>query len=174
MALRRVLGLPSRCCYPSSRYQRGGTNITISRRDFLNGTAIAIGAGLAPIHPGVAQQLADDPRDQARLARLRLLEKPFKAYEDDIRDQRQRILGPAGFDHVQDIEAITVNRWSHGYCSTYDPLIDGGEDEHDKRVDIGRARKQRISIGLSDSGRDAYAHVAIDEAYRAVSEQIAL
>ncbi len=32
-------------------------------------------------------------RDQARLARIRLLEKPFSAFESEIRDQLQRMLG---------------------------------------------------------------------------------
>lgn len=113
-------------------------------------------------------------RDQSRLARSRLLEKPFSAFETEVRDQLQRMLGPGGFNHETDIAGITVNRWSHGYSSAYDPLIDGEEEEHEKRVEAGRQPKGRIAMGLSDTGWDAYAHVAIDEAYRAVAEALTL
>ena len=43
----------------------------------------------------------------------------FEDFERGIRDLLQRALGPAGFDAARDIEAITINRWSHGYTLEY-------------------------------------------------------
>lgn len=109
-------------------------------------------------------------RDQARAARLRLLEKPFSAYESEIRDQLQRMLSAGGFDENGDIAGITVNRWSHGYSSSYDTLIDGEEADFKKRAQVARAPKGNIALGSSDTGWDAYAHVAIREAHRAIQD----
>lgn len=86
-----------------------------------------------------------------------------------IRDQLQEMFGAVGFDHQRDIAGITVNRWAHGYayyaCSLFDDM--------DKIPDIiSRARKPvgRITIANSDSDWSAYAHAAIDQAWRAVNE----
>jgi len=75
-----------------------------------------------------------------------------------------------GFDAERDIEAITVNRWSHGYTYDYldlfDPEWESGQAPHE----LGRAPIGRISIANSDSEAQAYLHAAIDAAYRAVGE----
>ena len=34
---------------------------------------------------------------------------------------KSRALSPGGFDPARDIEAITVNRWPHGYAYGQDP-----------------------------------------------------
>ena len=39
--------------------------------------------------------------------------------ERDIRDMLGRALPDGGFDPARDIEAITFNRWSHGYALEY-------------------------------------------------------
>ncbi len=66
-----------------------------------------------------------------------------------------------------DIHAITVNPWSHGYAY-------GGSEIHDSEMSdfaqIARKPFGRIAIAKSDAGADAYANVAIDQAWRAVSE----
>ena len=43
----------------------------------------------------------------------------FEEMERKIRDLLQRALGAGGFDAATDIEAITINRWSHGYSLEY-------------------------------------------------------
>ncbi len=59
------------------------------------------------------------PREQGRAGRAELMATPFAEIEERTRDQLNRILGPGGFDAARDIEAITVNRWAHGYAYEY-------------------------------------------------------
>jgi spermidine dehydrogenase len=46
----------------------------------------------------------------------------FELFERKVRDQLARTLAAGGFDAARDIEAITVNRWPHGYGYEYNPL----------------------------------------------------
>ena len=48
----------------------------------------------------------------------------FADYEREIRHQLIGMFGEAGFDADRDIEAITINRWSHGYAYEYMDLHD--------------------------------------------------
>ncbi len=112
-----------------------------------------------------------DARDQCRVGRQRLLETEFSVLEAGIRDQLQRMLGPGGFNAARDIEAITLNRWSHGYSyywnSLYDDVEAGEANAEKAKKPIGR-----IALANSDTAWDAYAHSAIAEAARAVKELI--
>jgi spermidine dehydrogenase len=117
-----------------------------------------------PCKPGL------DQREQNRAGRRELLDTPFATFERNIRDQLNRMLGPAGFDAVRDIEGITVNRWAHGYAFTPNPLFDPAWKEEEKPWVIGRERVGRIAIANSDAGASAYTNVAIDQAWRAVGE----
>jgi len=107
-------------------------------------------------------------KDQWRLGRRQMMARSFADHERSIRQQLTSILEPGGFDARRDIEAITVNRWPHGYTYEYIPLWDkySGEGPH------VRARKTqgRIAIAGSDSGGSAYAQAAIDQAFRAVRD----
>jgi spermidine dehydrogenase len=109
-------------------------------------------------------------RDQALAGRRSLMELSFEEMERQIRDMLGRALVEGGFDPARDIEAITCNRWSHGYAYEYmrpwDTFWPDGE------LPIVKARKPwgRIAIANSDSGAYAYAHSAIDQAARAVRE----
>ena len=82
------------------------------------------------------------------------------------------MFGPFGFDADRDIEAITINRWSHGYAydymELYDPEWPTGKAPHE----LGRKPYGRISIANSDSENKAYLNGAIDAAWRAVNEQL--
>jgi spermidine dehydrogenase len=93
--------------------------------------------------------------------------------ERNIRGQSGRVLGDGGFDPAGDIEAITVNRWPHGYAyeynSLYDPVWPAGQAPHE----IGRQPFGRIHIANSDAGAFAYTNEAIDQGYRAVQEIVA-
>ena len=78
-----------------------------------------------------------------------------------------------GFDPAQDIEAITVNRWAHGYSYGYDWLEEPYyEDWNDERYPHVQARKPfgRITIANSDAGANAMFESAVEQAYRAVTE----
>jgi spermidine dehydrogenase len=109
-------------------------------------------------------------REQHKAGRMELLVTSFETFERNIRDQLARSLAAGGFDPARDIEAITVNRWPHGYGYEYNPLFDpewpAGQAPHE----IGRKPHGRITIANSDSGATAYTDVAIDQAFRAVEE----
>jgi spermidine dehydrogenase len=109
-------------------------------------------------------------REQHKAGRMELLVTSFETFERNIRAQLLRSLAAGGFDPASDIEAITVNRWPHGYGYEYNPLFDPqwapGEAPHE----IGRQPYGRITIANTDSGATAYTDVAIDQALRAVKE----
>jgi spermidine dehydrogenase len=117
-----------------------------------------------PCRPGLPM------RDQYRAGRIELMDTPFAKFERNIRDQLARMLGAAGFDPARDIEAITVNRWAHGYAYTPNALFDPDWKEADKPWVVGRKPFGSIAIANSDAGADAYTNVAIDQAHRAVAE----
>ncbi|HVQ30285.1 MAG TPA: NAD(P)-binding protein, partial [Vicinamibacteria bacterium] len=66
-----------------------------------------------PCRPGLPK------KDQHRAGREDLLATPFSTFEQKVRDQLGRMLGPFGFDAARDLLALTVNRWPHGYAYTY-------------------------------------------------------
>jgi spermidine dehydrogenase len=111
-------------------------------------------------------------REQQRIGHADLLGTPFSTFERNIRDQMSRILGPGGFDPARDIEAITVNRWPHGYAYEYNFLWDPEWPKGKSPCEIGRKQFGRISIANSDAAAAAYTDQAIDQAYRAVQEQL--
>ena len=117
-----------------------------------------------PVGPGATA------REKQRSGRMKLLTMDFRTFERNIRDQLARILGSAGFDPAGDIEAITVNRWPHGYAyeynSLYDPVWPAGQAPNE----IGRKPFGDIHIANSDAGAFAYTNEAIDQGYRAVQE----
>lgn len=117
-----------------------------------------------PCQPGLSA------REQQRAGHYELLATSFETFERNIRDQFVRVLGSAGFDPARDIEAITVNRWPHGYAYEYNPLWDPDWPEGKRPCDIARRRFGRITIANSDAAAAAYTDQAIDQAYRAVQE----
>ncbi len=109
-------------------------------------------------------------REQFRAGRHELLSTSFETMERSIRTQLAGTLGEGGFDPARDIEAITVNRWAHGYAYFYNPLFDPEFEEGQEPHVLGRQPLGRISIANSDAAGQAYLHKAIDEAHRAVGE----
>jgi spermidine dehydrogenase len=109
-------------------------------------------------------------REQHKIGRYELLGTTFEAFERTIREQLARTLSAGGFDPARDIEAITVNRWPHGYGYEYNPLFDPDWPEEKRPNVIGRKPFGRITIANTDSAATAYTDAAIDQAYRAVSE----
>ncbi|MYH13745.1 MAG: NAD(P)-binding protein [Gammaproteobacteria bacterium] len=109
-------------------------------------------------------------RELYRLGQHRLYTTPFAAFETEIRNQLAAMFGPKGFDADRDIEAITVNRWSHGYAYEYLGLYDPDWDDGQAPHELGRKPFGRVSIANSDAEGSAYLHAAIDAAARAVDE----
>ena len=111
-------------------------------------------------------------RDLYRIGRRKLFETPFSTYETEIEGQLTSMFGDFGFDADRHVEAITVNRWPHGYAygymDLYDPDWPAGEAPHE----LGRRSFGRVSIANSDAEALAYVQGAIDAAWRAVEERL--
>ena len=118
-----------------------------------------------PCHPGLPA------REQHTMGRIELYTTTFETMERNIRDQLARTLGAGGFDPARDIEAITVNRWPHGYAYEYNSLwdsfwLEGGITP----CEVARKPLGRIAIANADAGAYAYTDEAINQAWRAVGE----
>lgn len=125
--------------------------------------------GLHMVYVPVTPNVGMNARDQARTGRAKLYAQSFDQLEAQLREQLQRMLGPGGFDHQKDILAITVNRWSHGYACFTNSLYDDAA-QTEQWMETARKPLGNVSIANSDAGWSAYAHAAIDEAWRAVGE----
>jgi spermidine dehydrogenase len=121
------------------------------------------------VHVPGAPNSGLDARAQFHIGAAKLFTMTFADFETRIRDQLDRMLGPGGFSSARDIAAITVNRWPHGYGYVANSLFDG--DDYEERVlKVARQTVGRVAIANSDAAGDAYAHLAIDQAGRAVRE----
>ncbi len=116
------------------------------------------------VHVPGAPNRGLDARAQFRVGQARLLDMTFADFEARIRDELDRMLGPGGFVSARDVAAITVNGYGYVANSLYD------EDDYDGVLERARQKSGRVAIANSDSGGDAYAHLAIGEAARAVRE----
>jgi spermidine dehydrogenase len=111
-------------------------------------------------------------REQYRRGRYELMGTSFATFERNIRKQLNSMLGVGGFDSARDIAAITVNRWAHGYAYEYDTYSDPQIATEEHPCVVGRKQFGRISIANSDAEARAYTDAAIDQAHRAVMEQL--
>lgn len=118
----------------------------------------------APCAPGMA------PSFGAVTGRHTLIKTEYLWLEYSIRDQLTRLLGGAGFDPAKDIQAITVNRWGHGYAPEYCRPWNTFYPDGPTPAETARKQFGRIAIANSDSVPAAYADAAITAAYRAVGE----
>ena len=85
------------------------------------------------------------------------------------------MLSAGGFDAGNDIEAITVNRWPHGYAYEYNRLFEPLDQPPEQRpCVIGRQPFGRITIANSDADGHAYTNIAIDQGHRAIKEIMAM
>ena len=120
------------------------------------------------VHVAGAPNQGLTARAQFKIGQAKLLQMPFSEFEARIRDELDRMLGPGGFSSGRDIAAITVNRWPHGYGYVENSLYDG--PGYGKTIERARQTVGRVAIANSDAGGDAYAHLAIEQAARAVRE----
>jgi spermidine dehydrogenase len=111
---------------------------------------------------------------QHRLGRAELLATSFETFERRIREQLTRVLGPGGFNAAEDILAITVNRWPHGYAysynSLYDPLDWVFTSAPTRPNVVARQPFGLIAIANADAAASPHTDAAILEAHRAVIE----
>ena len=111
-----------------------------------------------------------DARTQAAAGRQLLRGWDFAFLENEVLRLLQGALGSHGFDAARDVEAITVNRWSHGYTYEYMRPWDRFWPHGALPNVAARRGWGRVAVAGSDSAANAYAHAAIDEATRAVQE----
>jgi spermidine dehydrogenase len=111
---------------------------------------------------------------QWRAGRAQLLTTTFETFEHKIRDQLDRMLSAGGFDPARDIEAITVNRWPHGYAYGHDPetgqvawMLDEFTPERSPWI-AARQPFGRIAIANSDAVADAMTEGAFRAAHLAI------
>lgn len=118
--------------------------------------------------PGAPNQ-GLDARTQFRIGQGKLYATTFADFEERVRDDLDRMLGPGGFSAARDIAAITVNRWPHGYSYVANSLYDP-DDYEETVLRLARQRFGPVAIANTDAGGDAWVHYAIDQADRAVKE----
>lgn len=109
-------------------------------------------------------------RAQAAAGRAQLASWSFADFESEIVRLLQGALGAFGLDAARDIEAITVNRWAHGYAYEYMRPWDSYWPQGALPCVAARRGWGRVAIANADAGAYAYAHSAIDQATRAVQE----
>jgi spermidine dehydrogenase len=119
---------------------------------------------------GTFADSSSTPHEQLRAQLHQMLETPFSEIEREIRTQLTGMLASGGFDPARDIEAITVNRWAHGYAYSYNPIFDSVDAGEELPHVIGRARFGRIAVANSDAGARATIDTAIDQAHRAIED----
>jgi spermidine dehydrogenase len=153
---------------PGSYHSELGLNNNVNIGDYRSPSSpdepMLVRMTRVPTHPGLSEH------EQNKAGRAELLATPFATFERNIREQLARVLGAGGFDPARDIEAITVNRWPHGYAAEFNPLFEPVLPPEQQRQVIARARFGRIAIANSDAGAAAYTDSAIDQAHRAVGE----
>jgi len=111
-------------------------------------------------------------REQALSGKRQLVTLTFEEMERSMRDLLARAFAGTSFDPATDIEAITCNRWSHGYAYEYMRPWDQFWPDGPLPIEAARQGWGRIATANADSGAYAYAHSAIDQATRAVRELI--
>lgn len=121
----------------------------------------------APAPPTVGSQSA---RDVYRVGRHKLLSMSFEEIEAATLEQLTGMFGASGFDASRDVEAITANRWAHGYAYEYMGLYDPDWSEGQAPHELGRKPIGRIAIANSDAEAYAYVQAAMRAAQRAVNE----
>jgi spermidine dehydrogenase len=133
-------------------------------------TIVHLGRSL--VTPGLSAQ------EQWKAGRYDLLSTTFETFERNVRSQLGKVLSSGGFDPARDIEAITVNRWPHGYAYGQNPvtgqiayLLDEVPPEKAPWI-AARQPHGRIAIANSDASADAMTEGAIGQAYRAVMELV--
>jgi spermidine dehydrogenase len=161
------LGISAVDC-PGSYFDTVGMDFPVSMGDYKFTSSpdepCVLHLERVPCKPGLPA------RQQQVAGRTELFQTPFETFERNIREQLGRILRGGGFDPARDIQAITVNRWPHGYAYEYNSLYDPNWAADQLPCVIGRQPFGRISIANSDAGAFAYTSEAIDQAFRAVKE----
>ena len=118
----------------------------------------------------LAGAAGEPAREQANAGRRLMYALRFEDMERETRRTLNHALGSYGFDAARDIEAITLNRWAHGYAYEYMRPWDSFWPTGPLPIHVARARWGRVVFANADAGAFAYVQGAIDQATRAVGE----
>ena len=147
----------------------------VSMGDYRFGSSPDEPAVITALMPVMPRDSGLSNREQYKAGRHRLLLMQAEEFESTVSSQLASIWGPYGLDPERTIAGITVNRWPHGYAFSYSPLFDPHEwNDYEGPHVTGRQQIHRISIANSDAGSNALAEVAMEQALRAVREQLAI
>jgi spermidine dehydrogenase len=105
---------------------------------------------------------AESPEQQIRAGRAELLATDFSQYEEQVLRQLQAMYGPYGLNSREDVAALTINRWGHGFV--WDEALYNGEPAHL----LASRPVGHIHMAGADSKGRAYLDAAIDAAWHAV------
>ncbi len=110
-------------------------------------------------------------RDMYRGGRRRLVEQNYEALKEEMLGQLRSIYAVAGEKLDDVLEAVTINRWAHGYSYEQTGLFDSDNSAEKATVQMQKP-VGNIFIAGSDSGWMPYVHAAIDLAHQAVGEAL--
>ena len=112
-------------------------------------------------------------REGVAVGRQDLYQKTFADLERSIRELTARSLAAGGFDPAEDIQAITINRWAHGYSIEYTLPWDADfYPDGPLPGEVAAWKFGRVSFANTDRFSIAYSDLAMDAAYSAVDEQL--
>ena len=112
-------------------------------------------------------------REGVVVGREELYQTSFADLERSLRDLTARALADGGFDPASDIQAITINRWAHGYSIEYTlPWDSSFYPEGPFPGEVAARKFGRVSFANTDRSSVAYSDYAIDAASTAVEEQL--
>jgi spermidine dehydrogenase len=111
------------------------------------------------------------PREGGRVGRQELYKMPFADLERGLRELLARTLDAGGFDPARDIQAVTVNRWAHGYSIEYvSPWDNEFYPDGPLPGEAASTPFGRITFAGTDRSSRAYMDSAFDAAISAVNE----
>ncbi|MCP3673745.1 MAG: NAD(P)-binding protein [Gammaproteobacteria bacterium] len=152
---------------PGNMHQTMLMDFPVSIGDYHSSAKPEQPQALTMIHTPLSEEFGIPPIEQFKQGQDRIMTTSFETIEQEIKEHLSGMLSPSGFDPERDINAITVNRWTHGFTYGGADLFDPDMEEN---AELGRQSFGRITIANSDSGASAFMDSAIDQAWRAVRE----
>lgn len=153
---------------PSAPYSTVKLSFPVSMGGYQHATTENDPIVLHMIHVPTMPDSGLPTTQQAKMVRAQLLGMSFAEHEKMVRDQLAAMFSEYSFKQ-EDILGITVNRWSHGYAYYPTALFDD-IDYFETAMEIANKPFGNLYIANSDSEWSAYAHSAMDAAFRTIAE----
>jgi len=82
------------------------------------------------------------PPEEFPAERMKLLQTPFRDYEQSLRDDLSRVMRGTGFDFDRDVSAIFIYRWGHSMILPTTKSVFGNVRGPDGRLDRSKAPRR--------------------------------